>query len=81
MYFYIYNLYIQNFQNFLSVLNISKQVEYFIEFYLQYELTWTLATLFIILVSTHSSAVTLETEGIYIIYFTQNIFQFMLDGQ
>ena len=64
MYFYIYNLYIQNFQNFLSVLNISKQVEYFIEFYLQYELTWTLATLFIILVSTHSSAVTLEKERI-----------------
>ena len=32
---------------FLSVFNISKQVEYFMEFYLQYELTWTWNLLFI----------------------------------
>ena len=30
---------------FLSVFNISKQVEYFIKFYLQYEMTWTRNTL------------------------------------
>ena len=50
---------------FLSVFNISKQVEYFIKFYLQYEMTWTLDTLFmssLLLSENHEKYLVLRDE-------------------
>ena len=50
---------------FLSVFNISKQVEYFIKFYLQYEMTWTLDTLFmssLLLSENHEKYLVLKNE-------------------